>query len=72
MQALQRGENEMRNGKLSKWELTTLDNACNILSDWVEFVDNDDLDYAEASGWQYDTARSIVDRLRDFVDSYEA
>lgn len=54
----------MRNGKLSKREMATLDKALEILSDWTE--------HEESAGndgtYEYDNAMAAVVGLCEFVN----
>lgn len=61
----------MRNGKLSKTEMNTLNKAWDILSRWTEWAESDDTDNSEASMWQYDMAMNAVAGLCEFIKGYE-
>ena len=64
----------MRNGKLSKTELNTLKQACDILDEWIDHI-------AEVTGKDFDelcddyiwnNASTAACALDEFVYSYEA
>ena len=62
----------MKDGRLSKRDMTTLDNAWRILSRWTEWQEEHTSDVsALMDDYEYDMAMSAVTGLCEFITNYE-
>ena len=62
-----------KNGKLSKYELATLNKAWGILSRWTEWADEDadNHGYEADADYTYSSAMNAVAGLCEFINNYE-
>ena len=60
-------EHTMKNGKLSKREMETLNRAWDILSRWTDY----DEEHGTQDEYVYDVAMNAVAGLCEFINNYE-